>query len=78
MTADAIGTLPSTTMVIWEALRLYPPGYALGRLSPTGNQIGGYYLPPGSVVILSPWGTHRRPDLRPDPHRAGLPLLPGL
>jgi cytochrome P450 len=69
VTADAIGTLPYTTMVIREALRLYPPGYALGRLTPTGDQIGGYHLPPGSVIILSPWVTHRRPDLWPDPHR---------
>ena len=69
VTADAIGKLTYTTMVIREALRLYPPGYALGRLTPTGDQIGGYHIPPGSVVILSPWVTHRRPDVWPDPHR---------
>jgi cytochrome P450 len=69
VTADIIGKLTYTTMVIREALRLYPPGYALGRLTSTGDQIGGYHIPPGSVVILSPWVTHRRPDLWPDPHQ---------
>jgi cytochrome P450 len=69
VTADAIGKLTYTTMVIREALRLYPPGYALGRLTPTGDQIGGCHIPSGSVVLLSPWVTHRRPDVWPDPHR---------
>lgn len=69
MTADAIGKLTHTTTVIREASRLYPPGYALGRFTATGDQIGGYHIPPGSVVILSPWVTHCRPDVWPDPHR---------
>jgi cytochrome P450 len=66
-TADDVGKLTRTTMVIKEAMRLYPPIPAVGRLTPTGDRIGGYHIPPGSVVILSPWVTHRRPDIWPDP-----------
>jgi cytochrome P450 len=68
-TADDLGKLVHTTTAIKEAMRLYPPVHSLGRLTPTGDRIGGYQIPPGSVVILSPWVTHRRPDLWPDPHR---------
>ena len=33
------------------------------------DEIGGYRIPKGSIVALSPWVTHRRPDLWPDPER---------
>ena len=68
-TADDAGKLPYITTVIKEAMRLYPPVYAIGRLTPTGDEIAGYRIPPGSVVILSPWLTQRRNDLWPEPHR---------
>jgi cytochrome P450 len=64
-TADDLGTLTDTAMAIKKAMRLYPPVPALGRFSPTGDQIGGYRIPPGAVVILSPWVTHRRPTCGP-------------
>jgi cytochrome P450 len=67
--ADDIGKLRYTSMVIKEAMRLYPPAYALGRISATGDRIAGYQIPPGSIVVLTPWATHRRPDLWPDPER---------
>jgi cytochrome P450 len=68
-TADDLGRLTYTRMVIAEAMRLYPPVPAIGRLAATGDDIGGYHIPPGDVVILSPWITHRRADFWPDPHR---------
>jgi cytochrome P450 len=68
-TAADVGRLTHITMVIKEALRLYPPAHSLGRLTPTGDRIGGHRIPPGSIVILSPWVTHRSPYFWPDPHR---------
>ena len=50
-------------------MRLYPPAYALGRLAETDVTIGGHRIPAGSIVLLSPWATHRRPDLWPEPER---------
>jgi cytochrome P450 len=67
--ADDIGQLTYTRMVIKEAMRLYPPAYALGRRAPAGDRIGGYRIPPGSIILLAPWATHRRADFWPDPHR---------
>ena len=29
-------------------MRLYPPAYAIGRLSETENEIGGYSIPAGA------------------------------
>jgi cytochrome P450 len=68
-TADDVGRLTYTRMAIKEALRLYPPAYALGRLTPTGARIGGFRIPPGSIILLSPWATHRHPGFWPDPTR---------
>lgn len=68
-TADDVGRLGSTTMAIKEAMRLYPPAYATGRVAVSGDHIGGYDIPPNSAVLVSPWATHRRPDFWPDPER---------
>jgi cytochrome P450 len=69
VTADDIGKLSYTTMVIKEALRLYPPAYVLGRVAPAGDTIAGHRLPPGSIVLVSPWATHRHPEFWEQPHR---------
>jgi cytochrome P450 len=66
---DDLQKLTYTTMVVKEAMRLYPPGYILGRFVPDGDTIGGHRIPPGSVVALSPWATHRNPEFWPEPHR---------
>ena len=56
-------------MVVKEAMRLYPPAYALGRFTPTGDRVCGYDIPPRSIVVLSPWATHHHPGIWPDPYR---------
>jgi cytochrome P450 len=60
-TAEDLGRLTYTTMVVKEAMRLYPPAYAFGRRSTNGDRIGGHRIPPGSIVVVSPWATHRHP-----------------
>jgi cytochrome P450 len=52
-----------------EALRLYPPLWAVGRRAMVECQIGSYTIPAGSVVILSSFVTHRDPRWFPDPLR---------
>ncbi|MCY7400733.1 MAG: cytochrome P450 [Nocardioides sp.] len=54
--------LPWTRAVIDEALRLYPPAWALSRRSHGPDVIGGHEVPAGTLVIISPWLVHRRPD----------------
>jgi cytochrome P450 len=60
-TLDDAPALERTAMAIKEAIRLYPPAYALGRLSVTDNEIGGYLIPAGSFVAVSQFATHRHP-----------------
>jgi cytochrome P450 len=67
--ADDIGRLPLAAMALKEAMRLYPPAYALGRLAERDVTLGGRRVPAGSIVLLSPWATQRRPDLWPEPER---------
>lgn len=59
--------LPWTRAVIDEALRLYPPAWALSRRSHRADVIGGIEVPAGTMVIVSPWLMHRRSDSWPDP-----------
>jgi cytochrome P450 len=60
--------LPYTRMVIDETLRLYPPVYVLSRKVMEDDEIGGFRIPAGSSVDISPYATHRSPALweRPD------------
>jgi cytochrome P450 len=59
--------LPWTRAVVDEALRLYPPAWAISRRSLTYDVVGGRPVPAGTLAIISPWLVHRRPDLWPDP-----------
>ncbi|HKI01139.1 MAG TPA: cytochrome P450 [Thermoanaerobaculia bacterium] len=58
-----------TRMVIEETMRLYPPSWSFSRFTLADDEIGGYRIPAGSVVSVTPWITHRRPDLWNDAER---------
>jgi cytochrome P450 len=68
-TAADAASLARTTRVVKEALRLYPPLYGIGRRTGADGTVGGYRLPAGSVVLVSPWATHRHPRHWPHPDR---------
>lgn len=54
--------LSYTDMVIKETLRLYPPAWILNGRTPIEDvEIGGYMIPKGSLVFLSPYVMHRDP-----------------
>lgn len=62
--------LPYTLMVIKEAMRLYPPAWVInGRQAVVDTTIGGYTVPRGSVLFISPYVIHRRPEFYPNPER---------
>ena len=50
-------------------MRLYPPVYFFGRQSLTATRLGPYDLPRGTVVLISPYALHHRPEVWPDPER---------
>ncbi len=59
--------LPWMRAVVDEALRLYPPAWALSRRSQQPDVVAGRDVPAGTLVIISPWLLHRRANTWPDP-----------
>jgi cytochrome P450 len=66
-TSADLAALPYTAQVFSEALRLYPPAWVITRRAVEGDEILGYPVPPGALVIISPYVVHRRPDFWQDP-----------
>jgi enediyne biosynthesis protein E7 len=66
---DDLDGLPFTRRTIDETLRLYPPGWLLTRRSIAAETIGGYDLPKGTDVLVSPYLVQRHPAFWPDPDR---------
>ena len=56
--ADAT-SLHYTEMVLTESMRLYPPAWAIGRLSTVDCEIGGYFVPKKALVVFSQFVMHR-------------------
>jgi cytochrome P450 len=53
--------LPYTQRVIQESIRLFPPAWIFLRHAIKDDEIGGYAIPPGQVVGISPYVMHRHP-----------------
>lgn len=68
-TADDLPRLTYTAMVFHEAMRLYPPGWVIAREAIEADEVGGYPVRAGALVVLSPYVTHRHPGLWDDPDR---------
>ena len=66
---DDVPQLALTGRVFAEALRIYPPLWAMGRRAMEDCQIGEYTLRAGSVLILSPYVTHHDSRWFPEPGR---------
>ncbi len=66
-TFECVAQLGYTEMVFAEAMRLFPPSWALSRFVAKDYHVGGYMIPADSVVIMSQYVMQR--DLRyfPDP-----------
>jgi cytochrome P450 len=57
-----LSQLDLTEAVIKEALRLYPPVWIISRRAKEPDQIAGMTIPANSVLVMSPYATHRLPD----------------
>jgi cytochrome P450 len=67
--AEDLPRLGLTRRVIDEAVRLYPPVWLISRRTTKDTELGGYLVPEGTLVCISPWTMHRNPDHWPDPER---------
>jgi cytochrome P450 len=68
-TAGDMPRLKYTEMVFREALRLYPPAWRVMRRAIADFSAGGYTIPAGSIVLLSPYVMHRDQRFYNDPER---------
>jgi len=66
---DHLPHLNLTARVVREALRLYPPAWVLPRTCTRPTTLAGRTLPPGTMVVFSPYILHRRPGQYPHPTR---------
>lgn len=64
-----VAQLKYTEMVLAESMRLYPPAWALGRLTMNECEIGGYLVPKKSLVLMSQYVMHRNARYFPEPLR---------
>jgi len=67
--SEDLAALPCTERVIRESMRLYPPIWAMERRAALEDELGGYPIPAGSTVVVSPWVTHRHPAFWSEPER---------
>jgi cytochrome P450 len=56
---DDLPNLRYTEGVFAEALRLYPPAWAIGRRARRDFYVGEYKIPAESIVLMSPWVVQR-------------------
>jgi cytochrome P450 len=66
---EVAADLETSRRAFHEALRLWPPAYWTVRGVRREIVLAGCRLPVGTVVAVSPWVTHRRRELWPDPER---------
>ena len=68
-TFDDVPRLRYVEMVLAESMRLYPPAWAMGRYARADFQLGDFFLPAKTTVLISQFVTHRDPRFFPDPLR---------
>jgi len=66
-TADDVAALTYTRDVVAEAMRLYPPAWAIGRRAIRDTALGPWTIPAGAILITSQYVMHRDPALWGDP-----------
>ena len=66
---DDFPRLVYTDRVIQEAMRLYPSAWSISRRALGDDEIGGYFIPAGAIVAMSPYTMHRHPAFWDDPDR---------
>lgn len=61
-TLDDLPNLTYTRMILDEALRLYSPVPLLARDAVEDDELAGYHIPKGTMVVAMPYATHRHPQ----------------
>jgi cytochrome P450 len=64
---EDVPALKYTESVIAESMRLYPPAWAMGRLSIEEHQFNGFHIPKKALVLVSPYTIGRDKRFWEDP-----------
>lgn len=48
---------------VLETMRVMPPAYLLGRCTAMDSTLGGYDVPAGTTILISPYVMHRDPEI---------------
>jgi cytochrome P450 len=67
LTLNDYSKLIYTKAVLSEAMRLYPPAWLITRNCVSDDEVAGVKIRTGSLVIVSPWATHRNEKYWPNP-----------
>jgi cytochrome P450 len=62
-TAEDVPDLRYATWTFQESMRLYAPAWLLDRQAREADQVAGYDIPEGTVVLMLPYILHRHPAL---------------
>ncbi|MDB5100281.1 MAG: cytochrome [Cyanobacteria bacterium RYN_339] len=71
-TFEDMPRLVVTERILSEAMRLYPPGWTIGRRALVDVTIGEFVIPKGALVLMSQHVMHRRADFYPEPEKFDL------
>jgi len=66
-TMESYSRLKYTEMVFAEAMRLYPPAWAMGRRSTKAVELGPYRIPPRAHFFFSQYVMHRSAEFWEEP-----------
>jgi enediyne biosynthesis protein E7 len=56
-----LACMPYARQVLEESMRLFPPGWLLTRRNIGPDRLGGFDVPPGTDIFISPYLVHRNP-----------------
>jgi cytochrome P450 len=66
-TAADLPNLTYTRAVVTEGMRLYPPAWMIGRATTVDLELGGWHVPAGSMIAVSPLLMQRDARWFPEP-----------
>ncbi|NJC96932.1 MAG: hypothetical protein C3F07_16310 [Anaerolineales bacterium] len=68
-TPESVEKLPYLEGALRECMRLFPAGTWTGRLAMRDFEMNGHPLPKGTWIVMSPYVTHRIPEVFPEPYK---------
>ena len=68
-TPDEVEGLPYLEGALKEAMRLFPAGVWTARLAMQDFELDSHLLPKGTWIVMSPYITHRIPEVFPEPYK---------